>query len=363
MSEKNMESNLEAPKIDRRQALKRGLRLAGGIAGLAAVGEWAAKEAKVKEEGIQTPYGIFYPLEEIHDVGRNIDDAPRPLDGYFKEWEPEFHLNPLDRLSPFGIYGKNQETLPTDLLEILAKDGTPIILGDIDYPDKFKPRVGPFHNFWEATKTALGLSAIGASLIDKRPSRRQFLKSAALWTGWMLMATPWVAKQPAYAAANLDPEQKAPIARVLTRLHGLASHLAPEDTIIFFRNLVMANKLLLAAEKIKEEDEALPKIAFNVGLAHAGMEDLLQVGPAFIRWVINFYSKEFLEDIIKLNGGLENFCSVRILTFPPNFTGKKEDYSATRDQKVTDEPLLKMLQQKLPEYWAKEKEKKDTSVR
>lgn len=149
-------------------------------------------------------------------------------------------------------------------------------------------------------------------------------------------------------------DTKNAITRIHTRINGIIiGHLSIEEHLFFFRDVVIADKLLTAAEAIKRELGRKPLIAFNVGGAHGGIEDFLVAGHDFTRWVLLQYPKEFWETIIELNGGIENVCSVRSLTLPSNFNAQEaknnlEDLDENVvDHRLYDIALLNALKQKL----------------
>ncbi len=63
----------------------------------------------------------------------------------------------------------------------------------------------------------------------------------------------------------------------------------------FFRNVMMADKLLSVASKTKSRKGNNPsKLAFQVEAAHSGIEDFLQVGPDICRALVlaHLYSRD-----------------------------------------------------------------------
>lgn len=125
----------------------------------------------------------------------------------------------------------------------------------------------------------------------------------------------------------------------LKRIEGITSHMHPEQPLLFLRDAIMADKLLLTGNYLKEKLGRQPNIAFWVGAGHSGIEDLLQAGPAFCRKVITLYPEFYLKDLIKRNGGSEDFSSA-LLAYP-RATG--ENQYAFDLVKITDQELLKRL--------------------
>ena len=69
--------------------------------------------------------------------------------------------------------------------------------------------------------------------------------------------------------------KESALERTMLKAQGLLSHAHPENSIVFFRNIMLAKKLqfLGQVESIKNDRKA--QIAYNVGKAHAGIEDFL----------------------------------------------------------------------------------------
>ena len=118
----------------------------------------------------------------------------------------------------------------------------------------------------------------------------------------------------------------------------------------------MADKLLeIAKEKKAEKSE--PRIAFNVGRGHSGIEDFLILGQDACRNIItSFYSPAFVRKAIDSNHGPQKFSSARLLKLPSNFNPDALEQTLTEDFKlvtpnlgvqdriVTDTKLMQGLQ-------------------
>ncbi len=370
-------------KIGRREAIKGAVFGALGL-GVVAAG---AREIHNGQEGVETADGVFFGLYERHDRGIHVADLPPNLDGLFREGSfTEFSTNHLFDQSN---YGENVPWVPPQILEVLAKDKTKILLGDLDIGEPLlnQSRLGEVGVF----ATGLAMAAAGSiyNLVDeirgvykdeadpKLLGRRKFIKNAAYIAGGVA-TTPRILetfhKVPLLLGHNSDLGNA--LDRLYIRLGGLNSHAIPEDHLLFFRNLIMADKIMTAAEAFGQNTDHKPRIAFNVGGGHAGMEDFLALGHDFTRWLIAQYPKSFLGEIIRVNGGLENVCSAQAITIPSNFTANlvenknESDLSAVQNnlksqsaiERIVDQPLLQMLSAKFEAEEQESRQKREAEI-
>jgi len=148
---------------------------------------------------------------------------------------------------------------------------------------------------------------------EKVPSmtRRKFMKVFA-GVGTLLLGRNFAPFLPV-STLSLDEYQRHPIQRLVRRLQAILSDTNYEEFSIFYRNLLMANKLLEIGRQYNQGVDK-PAIAYDVGALHSGIEDFLFAGPDICRWLIlNIHSKELLAYLVDYNGGPESFLSAKIL--------------------------------------------------
>lgn len=112
----------------------------------------------------------------------------------------------------------------------------------------------------------------------------------------------------------------------------------------------MSNKLQTVAEEIRGRTGKKPKIAFQVWAWHGGIEDFLQAGQDFSRALILAYPKWYLDQTVKLNYGIRDFCSSRLFKLPENLTVQdlaNERLNETTERRIVDEKLERALTAKL----------------
>lgn len=119
--------------------------------------------------------------------------------------------------------------------------------------------------------------------------------------------------------------------------------------------------MLIVAEDFEKKSGRKPRIAFNVGAAHSGIEDFLVAGHEFTSWLIAQYPKPILWRIIEENGGIDNFCSARILTLPDGIKAEELGDASQREEvgryldktvvseKIVDDKLREMLRNQFVE--------------
>lgn len=360
------ENKIEVPNPGRRNAIKK-----IGAAALGAL--FLGREVKTfKERLVDTPSGIFYPLYEQHDIGIEASSIPTGLDALFSELvlrRQQFNDKPTNLMNTRfkdekGVeYNNRNVEFPT--LKVLAENETKLVYGDvipIDDRNVFlNDRVkAKFRRIEAGAIIAVGVPMYGVltELIDRishtKPSdkvlsRRKFLVKTIAPLALVLEA-PLIQGLIGLGESALFPsyDQKNAAQRVIQRINTLLSITEPEDHVIFFRSVMMADKILTVAETIQQETGKKPRMAFNVGIKHSIMEDLLLAGHNFNRLILVSYPKDFLETAVKVAGGAENFSSTRVFTLNPNMTQEDvndgiDEKVIIREERIIDQPLLQTL--------------------
>ena len=348
-----------SPKFVRRQLFARG---AAGLA-VGGLGLLKAKqEIEQGKEGVQTRSATFIPIYENHIERIKLENLPAYLDVFFAEltmiYKSLYGENPKTILQQKSLWNENPITgkrkdnpifLPS-IIAALSKQGSVVAIGDS-------------LQVWEIlASTGFKLSEIFGSLgglaimvkkglfaSDAHISRRNLLKTlelgAVAWGGsnlvGMLLSAPFKSNE----------AQKNAIGRILTRIEGLQTHIHPEQTVIFFRNAMMAIRMMLIAEELKTERNKKIRMGFNIGAEHSGIEDFLLAGPEFSRAVVLTYPAPFLRSATDNIGGIENFSSAILFTLPSDLTEDSirsgEGLERVTKTQVTDQKLVQALEQKL----------------
>lgn len=329
--------------INRRTAIKLGV-LASGTA----VGAGIIQNERSKENGIITKDATFIPLYELHDRGIISKSLPPDLKVYFREFSGPnmFTETPRDLLnakafSPFVKDGI--KVISDDLLLKLSETQAEVMIGDIFLGGRSLVEI-PI----QVVEFMGGFGALAfAAKKDKKPSttRRKFLKSAAI-AGAVWGALPALSSQTSTLAGELE---EGAVRRIAVRLNGIISDFHPEVMTLFFRNAVIADKLLTVAEELKLTPR--DKFAYHMGVGHGGIEDFLQAGRDFCRNLILAFPNDWIKDIVDLNGGPKNFSSARLVKLPEGITkgdlANGEKLNSSSDRVVTDTELQRALEQKL----------------
>lgn len=329
--------------ITRRTVLKLGV-----FGGGAAVGAGIIQNEREKENGIVTRNATFVPFYELHDRGVDSKSLPSDLKVYFREFSsPDLFTDTPQELlnsrafSPFVRGGI--KVISDDILLKLSQTQTEIMLGDIFLGARSLVEI--------PIQVVEFMGGIGAVVFgikkDKKPltTRRKFLKKAAI-VGGAWAALPAMSSQASTLAGEL---QEGAIRRIAIRFNGIVSDFHPEVMTLFFRNAVVADKLLTIAGELKLDSP--DKFAYHVGVGHGGIEDFLEAGRDFCRNLILAYPKDWLSEIVELNGGPKNFSSARLLRLPEDLT--REDLKTgnklndSSDRIVVDTELQKGLEQKI----------------
>lgn len=349
-------------RTSRRGFLGRATAVIGsGSAGLAIM---SARELPVPENGLNTPNATFYPIYEIHGQDMELKDIPTDVDGFFFETGGAENTGALYALTWLVTdMGYSNSVLNRKILNSLDPARTRVILGDVDIGKKrIIESVIEYPKKRILLAGVLAIIGIGKSLNPSKLDRRNFIKKAA-YIGAAVVGVPLLMDQLTEVFLGKEINQKNALQRILIRANGLLTHASPENLLVFFRNLIMADKLLTVAEKFHQELGRKPKITFNMGAAHSGVEDFLLMGLDFTRWLISQYPREFLEEIAKeqqaagRDQSLEYLFSARVISLPTDYHFTKDSLSnvnlnpelrerlraSIKVEKVIDKPLLEMV--------------------
>lgn len=332
---------------DKRKFLKTAGKVAVAALGGAALGGIVTNEVLKAEQGIVAPSGTFFPLYERHDKGIKVESIPDGLDVFFRELNLDgdiFAPSPEEVLRHRMSY--SIPAFPNKILASLSQNKTEVVAGDVETPG-----IPEIDYMIMGGEYAVGLGlllTLPASKVNSetRIGRRKFLQAV------MLAGAAWgLSKLPLLFGTFQESYNKNAIDRVYSRLVAIESHMHPELSMFFFRNLMMADKLLTVSEDIHKRTEQKAKIAFQVGDGHAGIEDFLQAGHDFCRSLIVAYPKQYLRSTVELNSGIKDFCSVRLFKLPENLTeddvASGEKLNSATERRVVDEKLEKALSLKL----------------
>lgn len=302
------------------------------------------------EEGnpvVKTGDGNFHMLYEFHDEGIKPSDMPtkRDVDLFFREGVLGGGGNVLDTeggLTALSLMGG-------DLIDACAKRKIRLAFGDIRVPKLLEPED------LELVEAVAGMGLLCLSqateqeLKEKeghlnwleRFDRRQFMLGIGV-LGWIMMPKLYSGGISfATEFTDLPDEVKS-----LRRLYGFMSNFHPENTPIFFRNVVWANKLLTLTSEISSQKNNSAEIVCNVGAGHSGLQDFLKIDRVFCRKIITSFPASFIENTANINGGIQALSSTVIVDFPLEGSQKWEEASSIV---IKDEVLEEMLKSKIGE--------------
>ena len=305
-------------KLSRREFLK-----LAGIAGPAVALKIPRPEGAAKPDNgvllIETPEARYFPIYEVHQLpasGEDLKSLP-PQDVFLYEGSRDtryFIDSPpqviIDVPVPTGLSDSKREYLiPRDHLEWLRENNTKICIEGYTLSGS-SILTAVLVMGGEALIGAAGLLYHGPSKAKesskKEVTRRQFLKLASgLAAAWGLSLSAFLA----IGSIGKTEVKESALERVMIKAHGLLSHAHPENSLIFFRNIMFARKLQFLGEVASKEKGRKAQITYNVGKGHAGIEDFLFIGKDWTLNFLNIMPNQFLKGIIDTNGGLENFCS------------------------------------------------------
>lgn len=363
----------KSPQLSRRGFLGATLAATFGLIIGKEVGTHAAtmiKENYFEHDGIR-----YFPIYENHKVGPEVQ-LPDQTNGIFMEQNIDINIVdpsveeiviikhdiydlPADRIAKgLNVYLGTPVAAGTAMMRKVSELKIPIGLGDIDLnSDEFVQlfrhtrNVEDTRNFYGGIATIISsqLPEVLRKKVEQRAAntvpRRQFLK----WLGLGTAATgiggagfgTWLATDTRYFADLTNNESyPEPIKNLLLRLNGMATLLHPEDTVTFMRDVIMALKIKNMAEYIKgnfhSTSQDKPLVAYNVGKAHNGIEDLIGLPSGILRNIFAFINRDYLNKAFKRKG--ENLAVTRLI----QADDKGEYHDLAR---LVDNELLSMIGQ------------------
>ena len=351
----------ESDQINRRRVLKY-------TAVAIAAGTIISNELIKETHGVPTGSGTFIPLYENHNIGIDPEEIPKDAKIFYKEvasyggmfahQAKDIVMDSFDTNQAALPVGKIEEIkmrlFPEQELETLAQNKIEIMLGDVRVTRELNQILLMLAESIGGAGLALETLALSKLIPEKtsqaRLNRRKLLTTAGYAGGlWGFSNFPLLS----LTVLTEQAEDNDAIKRIADRLYGLQSHLHPELPLVFFRNALKADKLLTVATEYKNRTGEKPKVAFNVGAGHSGIEDFLQAGSNVCRGIILAHPRNFLDLVVEVNGGVEDFSSARLLTLPANLKANEPYEIRTSklkqmtERKVTDTQLVKGLKQKL----------------
>ena len=268
---------------------------------------------------IETPECKYYPIYESHPHPAKIEQLQRmPTPDvflyeytreseYFIDSPPQTVLDSVPKTLKGLPDSEREYIVPRDHLEWLKGNRSKVCFEGYRLPSDLGVVLPMLAE--GAIGASSGLWLIFSKMKEKAKnqiSRRQFLKLAAGFAAtWGLSPTAFLLIIP---AKKTDVRLSA-LERIIIKANGLSSHLHPNDSVIFFRNIMFARKLQILGETISKEKGQKAQIAYNVGKMHAGIEDFLQIGREWTLAFLNMIPNQYLQEVIEANGGLDNFCS------------------------------------------------------
>lgn len=243
--------------------------------------------------------------------------------------------------------------IPDHVLEKLVRSKTEIMIGDVyeDLPGR------PIYTITRLSEDFIGIG-IGLALLrdslkkkknvveNHNATRRKFLKgAAAAGAFWLVEPSIYALLRGWPRVGTVATERENALSRIIDKAHGISTKTHPEEIDNgFFRDLIMADKMLTVAEEFERRTGRKAKMGFNVEYGHNGIEDFLRVGHDVCRWIIERYPTKVLKFIANINGGNESLWTARLFKLPKDFSvGPETDWSNVEDRKVIDVELQKTL--------------------
>ena len=293
-----------------------------------------AERESPKWYSFETAKAFYFPYYERHDEKPTVEELKQAgeVDLHFIElitpskdlkiessistllsmgYTPSSNILTILNLTEPQIIHEGR-TLPDDYLNYFSEINAYIGIEGIDIPEKLRDEA----NLKELKKDVLSKIPLAIStlvgLVDFMNKRPASLKKSAvtilssaisLWRDLPELLTIPIF----FNSGNREALNSA------AKLRGVLTSFTPGDIEVFFRGIVAARKLTVLADFIQREKFDKPKISFNFGAAHGNIEHFLKLPEDILINLLNVYPKDFLQQIVDYNGGIEAFCSTKLI--------------------------------------------------
>lgn len=249
-----------------------------------------------------------------------------------------------DTLQAADSMSEREYLFPREHLEVFQKNGTEITGEGWTLPEKefLKSFAGMFMEPVAGTLGAFAYLAAKKQHEKKEGTSKPFVSKEAdmgmkTAFGWLLSPAMMISLQNLIQTTEIEVSV---IRRIANRMTAMVSHSHPENHLTFLRNLMMTRKLQFLGKELSERNFSKPKIGYNVGMFHSGIEDLLSLPPEITLKILDAYPAEFWQEIVNVNGGVEAFCSNVLLT---------PDIRHSEKTVIQDTTLRQVIENKLSE--------------
>ncbi len=137
--------------------------------------------------------------------------------------------------------------------------------------------------------------------------------------------------------------ESAPIGNMMKNIQDGLSEFNPADLLVKFRNIMTVRKLHTLSKHYHSLTGCKVDLSFSAGLIHkSGIENLLQMKPEEVLAKLDDFPISVLREIVKKNGGVENFCKTMVIPVREVLVDKQE-----RKEFVVDKELMLHLNKRL----------------
>ncbi len=243
------------------------------------------------------------------------------------------------------VYGEEEldRTTPDEILEYFSQNDISVAYEFIDLPAREHFFSKAMTSLEVGATTSLSLATLAKTISDiaegKKMSSSTFVANSALVGSILWGIAPLITTSTNFfSIENEDLERglSPQRARILRSINSLLTHAHPEDLRLLFRNILMARKLQLLAENVSGTNEGKPRIGYQVGSAHTGIEDFLALGPNLTIAALSIFPKPLIKKIVDFNGGIDAFCSTGILSVKKVLTNQENPQTVILDTKLKE---------------------------
>lgn len=317
-----------------------------------------------KGETIETEDAIYLPLYEAHTEGISLNEVKsvnpdvifrERIDTSTKTLESSpFKLLTDKALTRSPDTGEDIEIrfFPDEILDYLSEKGASVAIEGISIPQGYGKVTELLDKAFVFSSTTLFamefIRRFKKRYLDNNnitiPDELR-LAAASLFQLWSTSEN--ISEAATYTAyTKIDPEKATKVKAITRKINAVVSYFHPQKPKVFLRNIMMARKLTLLGEFGSKNRSEKPRIAFQVGAAHAAINDLISLGEQGYEVtlaMLDVYPKVFLKFVVEHNGGIDAFCSTVVVPVKENLEGQEVK------QVILDQRLKAYLEQRFKE--------------
>jgi hypothetical protein len=311
--------------LTRRDTLKLIGSAFGGVAIVPMV-ETAIKPESIQKEKndlpqptFETPIAYYYANYERHDrpidVKEEMSSKPHVLliEGAIN---PKFSETFSDGSVILMTDNFGRRMIPDTEIGLMMSNNCRLATENVAIPDAVDKSEDLSKIATPIAVSALDLVSVG-NLLLKLNQKKAGLKDvgAVAITSLLtiLTGTSAVAREASLIAHDPALNDNKKLEVLTERINAALNLSGKKDFGIFFRSVLFARKLITLAENQKDKLEEKPRISYRIGVGHAEVQDIVQMGDESLS-LLDAFTDSAVKGFVDFNGGVDRVVTSRLIS-------------------------------------------------